>query len=118
GGLFLHDAATMSRRARLYDAPLRAVATSPDRARIAVLGRDGRLSVVALEGLRLLAQREDVGAGRLAFGAEGEGVLSLEGQRLTWLPLDGGAAVERQLERSASDAVALPGHPGLVALAD
>jgi hypothetical protein len=130
-GVFLHDALTLARRARLLAEPARAVAASADGRRAAALlergasrsrdatrskGAANELVIFDPSTLEVIARLDDAPPGRLRFSPDGAQlvVASPDGQLFVWRE---GRATPYVLATAGAiaDAAFAPAHPDLLA---
>ncbi len=125
-GLFLHDVATLARRARLHDEPASAVAASPDGATAAVLLERPRVAngqatshellVFDVSTLEIRAELDPAPGGRLRFSPDGKRVLLASSERALWLyDLETAKLTRSPADDPIADAAFVPDRGDMVA---
>ncbi len=127
-GLYLHDAATMTRLARLHDARASAVAVSPSGAVAAVLlerpriagGDATRHTLVVFDArtLEVLAEVDRAPGGRLRFAPDGARLVLASPERAVWVfDVEARSVTRFAMEDPVADAAFAPDRPAVIAIA-
>jgi hypothetical protein len=125
-GVYLHDVATLGRRARLHESAATAVASSPDGTIAAALlerpriadGEATRHTLLVFESatLAIVAEVDRAPAGRLRFSPDGRRLVLASEERALWVyDLDTSSLLRRRVDEPIADAAFVPDRPGIVA---